>query len=297
MHSVSVWAGEFGLSLGQLVCAKNSNAITAIPEILRLADIKGAIITIDALGSLKAIAGQIIEGKADYVLTLKGNQETLHQAVIEYIEELLDGDLSTARGYVTTEKGRGREELRVYVQLPAPKSLPGFTLWEGLRTIGVVMTRCRYDGKATIEVRYFISSLALGVKPFARAVRGYWSIKNACHWVVNLTYHKDQSRIRDQVVRENLAWLDRFTSSRLEHHPNHASLVMKRRSGSWNDDYLFKVLAGATVDGHAGEPSACHCLRPWLLGGRWPRRLLSFFRPGPFSKLLTTSTAHLPGDS
>ena len=97
LHSVSVWASEFGLSLGQVACAEKSNEITAIPELLRLVDIKGAIITIDAMGTQKAIAAQIIEGKADYVLALKGNQETLHQAVIDHIDEQLEGDLAECR--------------------------------------------------------------------------------------------------------------------------------------------------------------------------------------------------------
>jgi predicted transposase YbfD/YdcC len=128
LHSVSVWASKFGLSLGQVACAEKSNEITAIPELLRLVDIKGAIITIDAMGTQKAIAEQIIEGKADYLLALKGNQETLHQAVIDYTDEQLDGDTEYTCEHVTIEKGHGREETRTYFQLPAPKSLPGFTL-------------------------------------------------------------------------------------------------------------------------------------------------------------------------
>ncbi len=247
LHSVSVWASEFGLSLGQVACAEKSNEITAIPQLLRLVDINGAIITIDAMGTQKAIAAQIIEGEADYVLALKGNQETLHQAVIDYIDEQLEGDLAKAREYTTTETGHGREETRVYLQLPAPNSLPGFTLWEGLRTIGVVTSRCLRDGKETIEVRDYISSLAMGVKRFARAVRGHWGIENTCHWVLDMTYREDESRIRDQALRENFAWLNRFTLSLLKQHPDRTSLVMKRRSCGWNESYLLKVLAGATV--------------------------------------------------
>ena len=247
LHSVSVWASEFGLSLGQVACAEKSNEITAIPELLRLVDIKGAIITIDAMGTQKAIAAQIIEGKADYVLALKGNQETLHQAVIDYIDEQLEGDLANAREHVTTEKGHGREEMRTYLQLPAPKSLPGFTLWEGLQTIGVVTSRCLRDGKETIEVRYYISSLAMGVKQFARAVRGHWAIENTCHWVLDMTYREDESRIRNEALRENFAWLNRFTLSLLKQYPDRTSLVMKRRSCGWNENYMLKVLAGATV--------------------------------------------------
>ena len=247
LHSVSVWASEFGLSLGQVACAEKSNEITAIPELLTLVDIKGAIITIDAMGTQKAIAAKIIEGKADYVLALKGNQETLHDAVIDYIDEQLDGDLGNAREHVTTEKGHGREETRTYLQLPAPKDLPGFTLWKGLKSIGIVTSQCIRDGKETIEIRYYISSLAVGVKRFARAVRGHWGIENTCHWVLDMTYREDESRIRDEALRENFAWLNRFTLSLLKQHPDRTSLVMKRRSCGWNDDYLLEVLTGATL--------------------------------------------------
>src|SRR3954452_7200426 len=173
LHSVSVWASEYGLSLGQVACAEKSNEITAIPELLRLVDIKGAIITIDAMGTQKAIAEQIVAGGADYVLALKGNQGTLHQAVIEYIDEQLEGGLTDAQELVTTEKGHGREETRTYLQLPAPKSLPGFMLWKGLKSIGLVTSCSVRNGKETIDIRYYINSLAVNVKQFARSVRGH----------------------------------------------------------------------------------------------------------------------------
>ena len=121
LPSVSVWANGFGVSLGPVACAQKSNEITAIPELLRLVDIKGAIVTIDAMGTQKAIAAQIIESNADDVVVLKGNHETLHQAVIEHIDEQLDEDLANAREHVTTEKGHGREDMRTYLQLPAPR--------------------------------------------------------------------------------------------------------------------------------------------------------------------------------
>ena len=247
LHSVSVWASEFGLSLGQVACAEKSNEITAIPELLRLVDIKGAIITIDAMGTQKAIAAEIIEGEADYVLGLKGNQETLHQAVIDHIDEQLDGDLDDAREHVTTEKGHGREETRTYLQLPAPKDLPGFPLWKGLKTIGVVTSQCLRNGKETIEVRYYISSLVMGVKQFARAVRSHWGIENTCHWVLDMTYREDESRIREKTLRENFAWLNRFTLSLLKQHSARLSLAMKRRSCGWNENFLLEVLTGATL--------------------------------------------------
>ena len=247
LHSVSVWASEFGLSLGQVACQEKSNEITAIPELLRLVDIKGAIITIDAMGTQKAIAEEIIKGKADYVLALKGNQETLHQAVIDYTNEQLDGDMEDAREHVTIEEGHGRKETRTYLQLPAPKSLPGFTLWKGLMTIGVVTSCCIRDGKESIEVRYYISSLAMDVKRFARAVRGHWGIENACHWVLDMTYREDESRIREELLRENMAWLNRFTLSLLKQHRDRKSIAMRRRCCGWNENYLLQVLASATV--------------------------------------------------
>src|SRR6516225_9221741 len=177
LHAVSVWASEFGLSLGQVACDEKSNEITAIPELLRLVDITGAIITIDAMGARRAIAEQVIEGGADYVLALKGNHETLHRAVIDHIDEQLEGDLTGAQEHVTTEKGHGREERRIYLQLPAPKELPGSLLWAGLKSIGVVTSCCLRDGKEAVEVRYYLSSLAVDVAQFARAVRGHWGIE------------------------------------------------------------------------------------------------------------------------
>src|SRR3954470_17886536 len=139
LHLVSVWAGEYGLSLGQVACAEKSNEITAIPELLRLVDIKGAIITIDAMGAQKAIAAQIVEEKADYVLALKGNQEALHQAVIDHIVALAEKDFADVpvRRHRTVEQGHGRQETRTYYQMPAPASLPGYELWAGLQSVGM----------------------------------------------------------------------------------------------------------------------------------------------------------------
>ena len=246
LHSVSVWASEFGLSLGQVACAEKSNEITAIPELLRLVDIQGAIITIDAMGTQKAIAARIVEGEADYVLALKGNQETLHQAVIDYIDEQLEGDLASAQEHVTTEKGHGREEMRTYLQLPAPEKLPQFMRWKGLKSIAIATSRCLRDGKETVEVRYYISSLTLDVKRFARAARGHWGIENSCHWSLDMMFREDESRLRERHLRENFAWLNRFTLSLLKQHPDRQSLVMKRRSCGWSDTFLMEVVTGST---------------------------------------------------
>jgi predicted transposase YbfD/YdcC len=246
LHCVSVWASEFGLSLGQVACAEKSNEITAIPELLRLVDIHGTIITIDAMGTQKAIAAQIVDSGADYVLALKGNQETLHQAVIDYLDEQSKNDFADAqaRQHITQETGHGREEIRSYIHMPVPKVLAGLEQWKGLKSIGMATLVCVRDGQETSDTRYYISSLPVGVKQFAHAVRSHWGIENSCHWSLDMTYREDESRIRDQHLRENFAWLKRFTLSLLKQHTGKDSIVMKRRSCGWNDDFLMEVLTG-----------------------------------------------------
>ena len=249
LHCVSVWASEYGLSLGQVACAEKSNEITAIPELLRLVDIKGAIITIDAMGTQKAIAEQIIDGGADYVLALKGNQDSLHQAVIDYTLREWEADFAgaKARRHETRDVGHGREEIRTYIQMPVPEDLPGRDAWAGLRSIGVVISECVRDGKVTDEVRYYISSLGVGVKRFAHAIRSHWGVENTCHWSLDITYREDESRVRERHLGGNMAWLYRFTLSLLKQHPGRQSLVMKRRCCGWDENFLLEVLAGTKI--------------------------------------------------
>ncbi len=246
LHAVSVWASDYGLSLGQTACAEKSNEITAIPELLRLVDIQGAIITIDAMGTQKAIAAQIVDSKADYVLALKGNQETLHQAVIDHIDEQSDNDFANAnaRRHVTKETGHGREETRTYIQMPVPETLASLELWKGLKSIGMVVSECVRNGKETVEARYYISSLPVQVKQFAHAVRSHWGIENSCHWSLDFTFREDESRIRDEHMRENFAWLNRLSLSLLKQHPSRDSIVMKRRCCAWNENFMLQVLTG-----------------------------------------------------
>jgi predicted transposase YbfD/YdcC len=116
-----------------------------------------------------------------------------------------------------------------------------------LKSIGIVTSLCVRDGKETIDVRYYISSLAMGVKQFARAVRSHWSIENSCHWVLDMTYREDESRIREKALRENFAWLNRFTLSLLKQYPDGQSIAMKRRGCGWNENFMLEVLTGATV--------------------------------------------------
>ncbi len=246
LHSVSVWASEFGLTLAQVATAEKSNEITAIPVLLSLIDIHGSIITIDAMGTQTAIAEKIVDGGGDYLLALKGNQGTLHDATVDYIHEQSKTDFRGigARRHDTVEKNHGRIERRTYIQMPAPRSLPGFDNWKGLLSIGIAILWCIRDGKETSEVRYFISSLPVKVKQFAHSVRSHWGIENSCHWCLDVTYREDESRIRDECLRENFAWLNRLTLSLLKQHPDKDSVAMKRRACGWNEDYMLQVLTG-----------------------------------------------------
>lgn len=246
LHSVSIWASELGLSLGQVATEEKSNEITAIPEVLKLVDFRGAIITIDAMGTQTGIAKQIVDGHADYVLALKGNQGSLYQAATDYIEAQMQTDFAhvDARRHTTTETGHGRIETRTYVQLLAPKTLVGFDRWASLTTLGVVISIVVREGKETIDIRYFISSLALGVKRFANAIRSHWSIENSCHWTLDVTYREDESRIREKQLRENMAWLNRHTLSLLKQQNNKKSVAMNRRRCGWDDNVLLQILMG-----------------------------------------------------
>ncbi len=248
LHSVSIWASELGLTLAQVATEEKSNEITAIPRALELVDLKGAIVTIDAMGTQTAIAQQIVEGKGDYILSLKGNQGTLYNAAVDYLDQQSLNDFRGigARRLVTTEEAHGRTETRTYVQMPVPKDLPGADRWHGLRSLGVAILYCIRDGKETLEARYFISSLPVKVKQFARAVRNHWGIENACHWCLDVTYREDELRIRDEHLRENFAWLNRFTLSLLKQHRSKDSTAMKRRACGWNENYMLEVLTGTT---------------------------------------------------
>jgi len=243
LHVVTAWAGEYGLALGREVCAEKSNEITAIPELLKKIDIRGGVVTVDAMGTQKAIAAEVIRGKADYVLALKGNHRSLHGAVIEHIDERLEGDLKGAEELTTTDRGHGREEERTYLQLPAPEGLPGKAEWTGLKSVGVVTSRRVERDRESIEARYYLSSLPVEVKLFSRAVRGHWSVENGCHWSLDVTFREDDARVRERVLGANITWLYRFTLSILKQHPDRRmSLIMKRRGCGWSEKFLMEVI-------------------------------------------------------
>ena len=246
LHSVSIWASELGLSLAQVACAEKSNEITAIPEVLQLVDITGAIITIDAMGTQKVIAKQIVDGKADYVLALKANQEKLHDFVKDYVLQQLENDFANvdAQQHVVTETLHGQEEKRIYTQMPVPQEMPMLADWAGLKTIGTAVRVYYKDGQEYSDIRYFISSLEMGVKNFARAVRGHWGSENGCHWTLDMVFREDESRIRGPQIRENMAWLNRLALSLLKQHPRKESIVGKRQFCAWDDAFLLEVLTG-----------------------------------------------------
>ena len=241
---VSAWSVQQGISLGQLATEEKSNEITAIPELIDNIDVTGATVTIDAAGCQKNIAAKIIDGGGDYVLSLKGNQGNLHQAVENWIMAQMDNDFAdvTVCTHEETVKGHGRVDRLTYYQFCVPDSLPGRTNWKGLRTIGVAIRMSQQGDRETSEVRYFISSLGLGVKRFARAIRGHWSIENTLHWCLDVTFREDQSRLRNRHAADNMAWLKRFTISLLKQQKDKESIAMRRRMAGWNTDYLAQVL-------------------------------------------------------
>ena len=246
LHLVSVWAAEQGLSLGQLATEEKSNEITAIPELLNRIDLKNAVVTIDAAGCQKNIAAKIIDGGGDYVLALKGNQETLYEAVQNFFDAQVECDFTDAAVSTWSEEetSHGRSDERYYYQFTAPRDLPGREKWRGLKTLGVALRISKANGKETIDTRFYISSLRRNIRRFARLVRGHWSIENTLHWSLDMTFREDESRVRSRRLADNLAWLRRFALTLLKQHPSKQSLVMKRRIAGWNADFLMQVVTG-----------------------------------------------------
>lgn len=246
---VSAWAVQRGISLGQLATEEKSNEITAIPELIDQIDIAKSVVTIDAAGCQKSIAAKIIDGKGDYVLALKGNQGRLHEEVTAYIIKHMESDFAdiTSRKHVEHLNGHGRKDELIYYQLPVPDTLTSKHMWKGMRTIGVVVRMSECGDKFTTDVRYYVSSLKLGVKQFAASVRGHWGIENTLHWCLDVTFREDESRVRNRTLANNLAWLKRFAISLLKQVDDKESIAMRRRMAGWNPNFLAKVLGIPTT--------------------------------------------------
>jgi predicted transposase YbfD/YdcC len=247
LHLVSAWATGNGLTLGQVAVDAKSNEITAIPQLLDLLDLEGCVVTIDAAGCQTDIAARIVEKNADYVLALKDNHPTLRARVADYfVQQMEDEDpRGKLRRLRQVETGHGRTETRETVAAPAPKELVAPGAWAGLATLVLVIRQCvdHTTGRATDEVRYFISSLPATAKRLAAAVRQHWGIENGLHWVLDVAFHEDRLRLRDRNAIENVALLNRLAVSLLRQDTAvKAGVKCKRKTAGWDDNYLLHLL-------------------------------------------------------
>jgi predicted transposase YbfD/YdcC len=244
IHLVSAWCSQNHLSLGQLAVDEKTNEITAIPELLELLEIPGAIVTIDAAGCQRAIVTQIRKQKADYVLALKKNQNTLYEDVAAHLQSQPSA-APRCDVYETHEKGHGREEHRTAYVLPVPKDLRQRELWKDLQCIGMIVGRRVLKDRVESQTRYYINSLGSNAKELAEAVRWHWGIENSLHWVLDVSFREDDSRIRKGYGAENMATLRRLAISLLRRESTKQSIATKRLMAAWDDDYLFRVLLAA----------------------------------------------------
>ena len=245
LHLVSAWAVKNHLLLGQTAVDQKSNEITAIPKLLEILDLTGAVVTIDAMGCQKQIVRQIRDGGGDYVIGLKGNQQHLQEAAEQEFTKHMEDDFAhvACRQHHTQEQGHGRTEERSYYQMKVPLDLSGREEWDGLKTIGLVISNTKCNGKVTDEARYYISSLPLSVKRFAEAVRGHWGIENSLHWTLDVTFDEDQSRISKDHGAENIGLLRRIAVSLLKHHrADKHSIRQRRLRAGWDHEYLAEIL-------------------------------------------------------
>jgi len=255
-YVVSAWAESNGLVLGQLKVADKSNEITAVPQLLRVLELSGCIVTIDAMGCQKKIAREIIEADADYVLALKGNQETVHQEVKTFLDAALaeqqaprpagvklSGPAARLASLQTVEKDHGRLETRRYYQSDHLEWFADRMKWEGLKSLGMVESIREVGGKATVERRYYLSSLKLDVATFARAVRHHWGVENKVHWIMDVCFRDDQSRARTGYAAENLATLRRLALNLLKRETTKKRGIRgKQLNASWDHAYLLRLL-------------------------------------------------------
>jgi predicted transposase YbfD/YdcC len=252
-YIVSAWAEDNGLVLGQLKVADKSNEITALPELLRVLELSGCIVTVDAMGCQKNIAKEIQEADADYVLALKGNQEVVHEEVKSFLDVAVaeraaqprrpSRAAATLAVWETVEKDHGRIEIRRYYQSAVLDWFADRAKWAGLQTVGMVEAIREVNGQRTVERRYYLSSLPLDVATFARAVRGHWGVENKLHWVLDVQMREDQSRARAGYAAENLATLRRLALNLLRREKTKKRGVKgKQLNAGWNHAYLLRLL-------------------------------------------------------
>lgn len=244
LHLVTAWASESGLTLGQVACEEKSNEITAIPELLKLLNVKGCTVTIDAMGTQKEIAAQIREQKGHYVLALKGNQSGLARDMQRLFDQGMQTEFADMKHQVhqTSERGHGREEERTCHVLQVPRDHPQRARWKDLNTL-VVTVSCRtVNGKDSWESRLYISSHPPCAKMLAHAIRRHWSIENSQHWVLDVSFGEDVRRQQDRNGAANLAAVRRLTLSLLRQEPTlKRGAKCKRMACALDPDYLLKV--------------------------------------------------------
>lgn len=240
LHLVSAWAVDQRLVLGQVAVADKSNEITAIPKLLEMLMLKGAIVTADALNCQRAIAEQVIAQGGDYVLALKGNQGTLHEDVRLFLD---DPQRAAPPGHTTVEGDHGRIETRTGMVSSDIAWLQEHHRWPGLAAIGKVTRSREIAGKTTTETAYYLLSTPLSAERFAQAARGHWGIENGLHWVLDVTMNEDQARNRADNGPQNLALLRRLALNLAKLEPSKGSIKGKIKRAGWDDTFLLTLLA------------------------------------------------------
>jgi predicted transposase YbfD/YdcC len=248
LHLVSAWAVQSHLSLGQEAVDQKSNEITAIPKLLELLDLEGALVTIDAIGCQKAIAEQVTRQGGDYVLTVKENQPTLYEQVEQLDEAAMEKEYAGIDSSGEQEEGHGRQEFRACWVLTDLEELQEKSKWPGLQCV-IVVVRDRTEGEKNSCVKhYYISSRKLSAEQFLKVIRGHWGIENTLHWVLDVAFDEDGSRVRKDHAPENFALLRRMAVSMLKAEDSKGSIRGKRLIAGWDNDFLEKILLGFAKD-------------------------------------------------
>jgi predicted transposase YbfD/YdcC len=249
LHLVSAWAGANHVTLAQVAVEDKSNEITAIPRLLGLLDLSGALVTIDALGCQKEIVQQIKRGGGDAIVAVKENQPKLHAAIAAYFTEQIERDFADVqyRAYESKEEAHGRLDERSYFLTKVPRDFAPAADWPGVKAIGYALRWTTHaDGAQTSEVRYYVSTRYVSGKRFAEAVRGHWGIESL-HWVLDVTLREDDSRTRERTLANNLSWLRRFAVTLLRRHPEKDSIRGKMLHCGYSTDFLTEVLMSTRV--------------------------------------------------
>jgi predicted transposase YbfD/YdcC len=246
LHLVSAWATAQYLSLGQVAVDAKSNEITAIPALLELLDLNGALVTIDAMGCQKAIARKIVDQGGHYALTVKDNQEHLLEDIQQSFLKALDSDFAGLDHdtYATRERGHGRQEYRCYTVLHSTEGIRHADAWANLTTIGMCYSERTAQGKTTTEVRYFIGDKKASAKYYGSGLRHHWGIENNLHWQLDVNFAEDGNRVTKRNAAENLALLRRLTLSLLKAHPSTDSIARKRFAAALGPGFLEEILRG-----------------------------------------------------